>query len=387
MSLINQVLSDLEKRGANARPGGASIRVVPVQRNRPKPVWLMVVVLTLVFVAAGLWWSSLQPRTAAPTGAPLAAVSVVQAPAKPVAVLQAESHPVAVAAQEVTQEDSQQKDGGEAAGSAMRLSFELSTIPLPSGLRDKPVDAATGQGSSKAAPPAHTIPARGSFAGDLHPAEGRARSSPPVGASVSAVVPAGRVDKQIKQVSVQQQADNEFRRASGLMQQGRINEALAGYEAALQLDAGHDAARQAMLGLLLGNKRNADAERVLQDGLKHNPKHSGFAMLLARLQVERNELALALETLQKALSYADQQPDYQAFVAALLQRQGRHKEAITHYQIALQLSPDSGVWLMGLGISLQAVQRNEEARDAFKRAIESRTLSAELQAFVKQQIR
>ncbi len=42
---------------------------------------------------------------------------------------------------------------------------------------------------------------------------------------------------------------------------------------------------------------------------------------------------------------------------------------------------------MGLGISLQAEQRNEEARVAFMRAIESRTLSAELQAFVKQQIK
>lgn len=386
MSLINQVLSDLEKRGANARPDGTSIRVVPVQRNRPKAVWLMVAVLTLVFVVAGRWWGSSEPKTTVHTdvnfapalagsklpafGTPLAGVSMVQASAKPVAVLQAESHPVAVAVQEVAQEDSRQKDGEEAAGSAMRLSFELSTVPMPSNLRAKPVAAATGQGSGKAAPPAHTT-----------------ESKVPVAAPVSNVVPAGRVDKQIKQVSVQQQADNEFRRASGLMQQGRVNEALAGYEAALQLDAGHDAARQAMVGLLLENKRNADAERVLQDGLKHNPKHSGFAMLLARLQVERNELALALETLQKALPYADQQPDYQAFVAALLQRQGRHKEAITHYQIALQLSPNSGVWLMGLGISLQAVQRNEEARDAFKRAIESRTLSAELQAFVKQQIK
>ncbi|MDE2117588.1 MAG: tetratricopeptide repeat protein [Betaproteobacteria bacterium] len=387
MSLINQVLSDLEKRGANARPGEASIRVVPVQRNRPRPVWLLVAVLTLGVVAAGLWWSSLQPRTAAPSGAPVAAVSALQAPAKPAAVLQAESHPVAAPAQEVTQEDSRQQDGGEAAGSAMRLSFELSSVPLPSNLRAKPAAAATGQDSGKTAPPAHAIPAKDSFAGDLQPAEGRPRSSPPAGASVPAVVPAGKVDKQIKQVSVQQQADNEFRRASGLLQQGRINEALAGYEAALQLDAGHDDARRTMVGLLLENKRNADAERVLQDGLKHNPKHSGFAMLLARLQVERNELALALETLQRTLPYADPQPDYQAFVAALLQRQGRHKEAITHYQIALQLSPDSGIWLMGLGISLQAVQRNEEARDAFRRAIESRSLSAELQAFVAQRLK
>jgi len=421
MSLVNQVLSDLEKRGVNALPGEASIRVAPVQSNRFRAVWLMVAVLALVFVAAGFWWrSSKSNKTAAhidanpapvlagsklpALGTPLAGVSMVQAPARPVAVPQAESQPVAVATQEIHQEENRQKGGGEAVGAAMRLSFELSSIPLPSSLRAKSVAAATVQSHDKAALPEHitsadgdfsagvrsdtsAAAARGGFAGDLHPAEGRAKSSPPVGASVSAVVPAGSVDKKIKQISVQQQADNEFRRASGLMQQGRTNEAIAGYEAALQLDAGHDAARQAMLGLLLENKRNADAERVLQDGLKHNPRHSGFAMLLARLQVERNELALALDTLQKTLPYAYQQADYQAFIAALMQRQNRHNEAISRYQIALQLAPDNGIWLMGYGISLQAAQRIDDARNAFRRALESKTLSPELQAFVQEKLK
>ena len=365
MSLINQVLSDLERRGVNALPGESSIRAVPVRRNLNRLAWLIAAILILA-VAAGLWWNSLESKTSAP-------MRVVPAPAKPVAVPQAESQPVIVATQDFPLKENQQQGGEDTGGPAMRLSFELSTIPLPSSLRAKPVAAATGQNHIKVAPPAYAIPAT--------------ESKAPVVAPVSGVVPAGSVDKQIRQASTQQQPDNEFRRASGLMQQDRVNEAIAGYEAVLQLDAGHDAARQAMLGLLLENKRNADAERVLQDGLKHNPRQSGFAMLLARLQVERDALSLALDTLQKTLPYAYQQADYQAFIAALLQRQNRHNEAISRYQIALQLSPNSGVWLMGLGISMQAVQRNEEARDAFRRAIESRTLSAELQAFVEQRLK
>ena len=480
MSLINQVLSDLEKRGANALPGEASIRVVPVQRNRFRMTLLVVAVLTLVFMVTKLWLSSSQPKTAA-------SVSVAQAPAtKPVAAPQAESQPVAVVVREARQEDSGQeesgqKNGGEVAGPAMRLSFELSSIPLPSSLRAGPVSQPTPvqtaiQPVEPVRPVQAVVPTISSVSPDPVIATGKTQplvingsnfakgatvtlrtggkmyanrpvsslspaqilikpnlgKSPdtwsvevinPIGASSGLFMfevqlpagaptgsgsgkqvaatgknkmpvatptpaePVGGVDKQIKQVNVQQQADNEFRKAGGLMQQGRIDEALAGYEAALRLDAGHDEARQALVGLLLKNKRNADAESVLQDGLKHNPRHSGFAMLLARLQVERDALSLALDTLQKTLPYADQQADYQAFVAALLQRQNRHKEAITHYQVALQLSPNSGVWLMGLGISLQAVQRNEEARDAFKRAIESGNLSAELQAFVRQRLK
>jgi MSHA biogenesis protein MshN len=110
-------------------------------------------------------------------------------------------------------------------------------------------------------------------------------------------------------------------------------------------------------------------------------------MLLARLQVEHGAVVQATATLEKSLFYADAQADYQAFFAALLQRQNRHKEAITHYQIALQLVPNKGVWLMGYGISLQAMQRNEDAKDAYQRALDSRTLSTELQEFVQQRLK
>ena len=121
--------------------------------------------------------------------------------------------------------------------------------------------------------------------------------------------------------------------------------------------------------------------------MQNNIKHSGFAMLLARLQVERGALPLALETLHKTLPYAERQADYQAFVAALLQRQNNHLEAINHYKTAVQLTPNSGVWQMGLGISLHALKRNEEARDAFRRALDTGSLSADLQAFVEQRLK
>ena len=191
----------------------------------------------------------------------------------------------------------------------------------------------------------------------------------------------------MKQVSPGQRADAEFRQAVAAMQQGHVADAIAGYRTVLRLDAGHDEARQALVALLLESRQGAEAERVLQERLNARPGHTGFAMLLARLQVEHGVLEPALATLEKSLPYADAQADYQAFFAALLQRRNRHKEAITHYQIALQLAPDNGVWLMGYGISLQAAQRNEDARGAFRRALESRTLTPELQAFVQQKLK
>lgn len=342
MSVINQVLSDLEKRGATSLSGEAAIRVVPVRHQRHVP-WLVAAGAVLGLVAASLWWNS-QHQPEAPSNPLLAAAPNMAA--APVAA------PVVPVAQEEPKASSV-----EAALSTMQLSYQLSAIPLPAAAKQRP--------SQKVVSVAEEI------------------TKTPVAAEVQT----GSVDKKMKQLSPQQQAENEFRRATGLAQKGRSFEALDVYRAALKLDAAHDAARQAMAGILLENKRNADAEQVLLEGLKINSRNSEFAKLLARLQVERNDLPLAMETLQKTLPYADQQADYHAFVAALYQRMNRHKEAITHYQIAVQSAPNSGIWLMGLGISLQAVQRNEDARYVFKRAIESHTLNAELQAFVEQRLK
>jgi MSHA biogenesis protein MshN len=73
-------------------------------------------------------------------------------------------------------------------------------------------------------------------------------------------------------------------------------------------------------------------------------------------------------------------------MAGVLQRAGRQKEAVEHYQAAVRLQPANAVWWMGLGISLQADKRNAEAKAAFQRAAESGRLAPELQSFVERRL-
>lgn len=365
MSLINQVLNDLEKRGANALADEPAIRAVSVPQERHSPLLPLLAGLAALAaaVAAGWWWGA-HDRPAAPAPSlPRAQPQRAPPPLQAGSAVQPASAPqISVPASAVP----------SSAPVAAQLSFELNTIPLPSTARAKP--------AADADRPAHK-PARRET-DDRKPAVAAAPAVP-----ASAVAQTNDAGRQLKQVSVKQQADNEFRKANGLLQQGRTPEAIAGYEAALRLNPDHDEARQALVAVLLDEKRNADAERVLQENLAQHPDRAGFAMMLARMQVERNALPQALETLQKTLPYAGDQPEYQAFIAAVQQRLGQHQDAVVHYQAALRSSPDSGVWLMGMGISLQALHRNQEARDAFKHAVESHTLNAQLQAFVLQRLK
>jgi tetratricopeptide (TPR) repeat protein len=459
MSLVNQVLNDLEKRGASTNIGDGTIRVVPLRKSYAIfwRIFALLLASVLLAMAWHKWSNEILQLIADEPAAQLAIASAVAAKPDTLAV-EAASAAVSVAVSVVPVDVSAASQVDAVPGKPLvaiekpPVKENPPAIVLPEIVAVSPnpatttgtVQAITIKGAHFAddaklilrTPKRNTVSKRqivmqndgqiifnvnlsnrpgswsvevvnpsghssGQFAftvqrvsavasGDAQTktaalAEPKSIREPAKPAPLA--ITKNGVSKKATQITPQQQAENEYRKAYALLQQGQAAAAISGFEATLQLDAGHVAARQALVRLLLENKRPADAERVLQEGLQHDPKQSSLALLLARMQVGRNELPQALETMEKSLPYAAKQADYQAFVAALLQRQNRHQEAIGYFQNALKLNPQSGVWLMGLGISLRGEQRNSEAREAFNRALEVHNLSAELQAFVTQQLK
>lgn len=360
MSLINQVLSDLERRGANSPLVDMPIRAVPIQNKIKIGIYIALglIVIAGVFTA----WRVMQKSQMKPNTPVVASTSIPGVVTPPSEVLPSQPEMLLAAAVEQVKVIPVDED-------FFRLSSELSSIPQENRLEDKPLPVKERQLVVNETPPKANTK-------NAHP--GSNKVSPHTAPSMS---------KELKMVSLTQQAENEFRKANLLAQQRRLKEAADGFQAALALDPGHVMAREYLVAVLLESKLNKEAEKVLQEGLINNPKEIHFAMLLARILVERNALPQALETLEKTLEYADQQADYNAFFAAILQRQSRHKEAIMHYEIALNIMPSSGLWFMGLGISLQALDRKEDANLAYLRAIETQSLSPELQAYVMQRIK
>jgi len=187
--------------------------------------------------------------------------------------------------------------------------------------------------------------------------------------------------------SPRERAESSYRKAIGAVNQGRVGDAVDGLRSALREDGLHSASRQLLVKLLLEAKRTDEALAVLQDGLQSQPAQIGWAMALARLQLERGDLAAAWQTLDFSLPAAGQSADYQGFAAHLLQRQGRAREAAEHYLAAARLAPGDGRWWLGLGLALENDGRSAEAREAFLRARQSGTLSGDLTALVEQKLR
>ena len=211
------------------------------------------------------------------------------------------------------------------------------------------------------------------------------RSAPPPPAAPTTIVQ-NEVPGVSKILSPNQQSDNLFRQARALMQQGRVDEARSQLESALQASPQNHQARQLLGQLLLDIRLLDEAERLLTEGLLAAPRHQGMLITLAHTQLQKDNPDLAINTLLREESSARANADYQALLAAMLQRRNRHPEAMEHYLNAVRLSPNNANWLVGLGISLQAQNITVGATEAFERALELGTLSPALIEAAKQRL-
>jgi MSHA biogenesis protein MshN len=386
MSLINQVLRELEKRHA-ADPGLTSLppQVRAVRAGSPPAMRMLAITLILALAAVGAFvylsggWppASNTQLTVTPLPNPVKKQISAPAPAKQTAAAPAPIEPAVLLAP------------------ASRLSEELSFSPDPGApvLRAAKPKAVARAEKSRAAKSAAASPPPGSarvpapVAADSSVAAAAPDSATAAAAQPAAAESPSAIDKQMREMTMQQRAETAFRKGVAQLQDGRVSAAETSFREALKEDPLHVGARQALLGLLLDGRRNDEAEQLLRRALEMNPRQPRHAMVLARLEVERGELGGAINTLVGALPYVRSDPEYYAFLAALLHRDGRHRDAVDYYRTALQTSPGNAVWLMGLGMSLRANDQFAEAREAFQRAADSNQLNAELQAFVERQLR
>jgi len=419
MSIINRMLQELDRRHAaegpttapGASPGklASNVRTVKSARTGLSAFWWIAALVVLV-AAAGVayvtWYGPYRqaasriapaspgpkapaaPRTDVPAAAAPTAPSPASAPAAPPATPPAGAPATAEAQAEAPSKQPPKVD-------MLRLATEIDTPIVER--RGKPAPAAPARSSVdretvRAKPPPAAAKAAAAPAQTPSPATPpAAQPAPPKPvASLHALrggaTDHGRIDKRVSQ-STRDRAEGEFRRAMTFVNQGRMSEGMDGLRAALALDPSYEEARQTLVSLLLEAKRTDDAAAALEEGLALNSFNSGFAMLLARIRVERGNLGGALELLQKHEPAAQANGEYRAFVAALLQRLNRHDEAIREYLAALTIAPGVGAWWIGLGISQEASSRGKEAAESFRRAKLTGTLNTNLAAYADQRLR
>lgn len=289
MSLINQMLRDLDEREASTLERGGlapQVRALPREKHFPWAAVLPLIVGTAI-AAGGIWWAH-EASLPVPQNPPAPA-----APAPAPAVLSMPTLIVPMPAESV------EAVAAPTPNAAAPVSLaKVAEAPAPQAVEVQPVPAV------KPAPVVASTPAQ--------------------------------IDKKPLAQPVET-ADGEYRKALAAYRQGKPAEASDGLQTALRLDPRHVAARQALLSVLLEQRRLPEAQATATEGLALLPAQPGWAMILARLQVEQGQLADAERTMAAYEAYGEHSADYLAFHGLLLEKLQRPQEARIVFQKARNL--------------------------------------------------
>lgn len=369
MSLINKMLQDLEQRtdtAAKNEPLSGEVRAVPAAARLSGR---LAALLVLGVAALVLVWMVLAPRV---TPAP-----VTLAPSRPAAALA--PTPTTIASTPAP---------------AVETAPTVAATPA-SGASDRVANKRQPVAETKTKPPAvpaanakvNANPVAASAQAVLKkPSRVVAEEAVPDGDKTGPASVSTPESKSQKRFNPRQQSDNLYKQAIAQVQQGRDIEAIQGLRRALEASPDNVKARHMLVGLLVARNALDEAFALLREGLKLTPGESDFSLQLAHLRLESGDAEAAMATLEQGLQSAADAPQYHAFYAALLQRTKRHEEAVQHYLVALRSDPAMPLWLVGIGISLQAQGKDADAAEAFRRARDGGLLTPQLLQFVEQRL-
>lgn len=391
MSLINQMLQELDRREAGAAGDAAQPHIHAVMRERAHREWFWRTLAALIFAAlAWVGWVAYQmwPH---PIATDLAYRSAEEARARAALTPRAAPKPPAAAA--------------PAAAIALEPVTAPATAgaPRPSPIQAPPESAPTAPQGVPSTPQAALPPVQAllpPLQGGLRlaksidtpivhvPRKAAAKPTPPKIASLKPE-PAdpSKVERRDRVSTPADRAENEFRYAAALLKLGRAQEAESHFTKALEIDPRHRGARQALVVMDIEQGDLNSAQRLLEEGLRIDPAQPEFAMALARIRIERKDLAGALSALDGAAAGAGTAPDFNILRGTVLQRLGRNADAAEAYRVALRQQPAIPQAWVGLGISLEALQRRHEAAEAFRQALLAGPVNPDLKAFIDQRIR
>ncbi|MFQ5515085.1 MAG: tetratricopeptide repeat protein [Myxococcota bacterium] len=172
----------------------------------------------------------------------------------------------------------------------------------------------------------------------------------------------------VKRTASPPRAEQSYREALALERRGRRVQAEQTLREALREQPEHSQARLHLARLIAGRGAWEDAVALLEEGRALGPGRAELAWLEARIHAEAGALERAIALLESMPAETVGRAEHHAFLAALLQGRGEHARAETLYRTALGENSLRAAWWLGLAISLEAQSRYAAALESYQRA-------------------
>jgi Flp pilus assembly protein TadD len=155
------------------------------------------------------------------------------------------------------------------------------------------------------------------------------------------------------------------------------------FREALAVDSGDSAIWSYLYGVLVRASQPAAAEKALQQGLVLAKEPVALAKLYARMLLDRGDKDAAVTVLKNHRPAPASDTDYDAFLGALLQQRGQYAEAGNIYENLLTAEPNSGSAWIGLAMSHDSLGNRADAMSAFESALRTGSLKTPLARYAR----
>ncbi|MGZ5050645.1 MAG: tetratricopeptide repeat protein [Methylobacter sp.] len=363
MSLINQMLRDLEKRNStNNTPPLLQHNIQVTHSPRSKFPLLLWGTFGLA-ITAGTYWAYQNSQTLNKTQ-PLAVADNTKIAPTPAPIAPYEkvlSTPNAIINNVLINEQKQLDNSAE------KLSLKEPDSMAHAGVTETTVP--------KLQPVTSTVPVQATSQSASSVPEIASEQSPPKSPVAPRVMPVKQTNRQTVDALYNQAENNP----------GDLS-AIYKLEQALKLDPRHLKARLLLAKTLYNQGQAIKTAEFLDQSLALFPDNLQFINTRAQLFLKQKDPNGALRTLQRVGLENSSNETYLSLLAATYQQLQSFTNAAKVYQKLVAVNPEKAENWLGLALSQEKLGNSKLAHDAYQQALNKNTLKASVADYVKQRI-
>jgi len=399
MSVINQMLKDLDKRNTEVSTQSAQAPNINAPQSPVKIILITTIVVLVICLMSFYVWqvnSENNALKAKQNSVVSASLPIVKTPT---AVATDKNNPLVKenqskvilgqAPRESTKQSSLTEiDGNSSSNRALvKDTLLTSIIAAPKIKTIKVAEPIVNDATSKVTPAKHEKII--AHADDHHHADGSklTHSHQKTKTAASKVDPTTKINKMSvsrRQLSAEELAKQKLAPAEKALASKEVSKAEKLLEDVVIITPNDSQTRKKLAALWFGRQAYQDAVNLLSQGIALNGKDSSLRLLKARIHLSQGQASAALNTLKPLAQLKDEQ--YQIMLANTAQQAKHSKAAVQAYKVLIEMKPNAGRWLLGLAVLYDKNSQFSLAKKAYEKALTKNDLSISSEQFVQERI-
>ncbi len=212
------------------------------------------------------------------------------------------------------------------------------------------------------------------------------RKRKPENSTTRTLPPDSGLNKRLRPLTRQEQAQQAWQRGQQQLAANDSASARLSLTRAITLAPSMTQARASLAALLINEGRLGEAEELLRDGLSRTTRSPELARLYARLLLHRRQPGEAIDILRTSAPALSADSEYHALLASALLQENNAADAAGIYRRLLQNDPARGTWWLGLAVSLETLGERDRAYHAYQQAARTDEGKHRLAGLIRQRL-